>query len=99
MSWERCYLLLQIGRRTKKAEEASEGEPNELPDGVTPVINFVQLLAQSRTGNYCKTDQSISNRKTALQKSKLLLPVVVHSLSTEIDRNYMNRLLGFLPAH
>lgn len=77
VSWERCCLLLQMGRRTKRAEEASEGEPNELPDGVTPVINFVQLLVQSCTGNYCKMDQSISNRKTALQKSKLLLPVLL----------------------
>lgn len=78
MSWERCCLLLQMGRRTKRAEKASEGEPNELPDGATPVINSVQLLVQSCTGNYCKMDQSISNRKTALQKSKLLLPAVIH---------------------
>lgn len=68
--------------------EASEVELHELlPDGVTPAINLAQLLVQNCAGNYCKIDRAISNRKTALQNSKRLLPSLMHSLSTEINRN------------
>lgn len=78
------------GKSTALAE-ASEAELHELlPDGVTPAINLLQLLVPNCAGNYCKIDRAISNRKTALQNSKHLLPRVMHSLSTEINRNNVN---------
>lgn len=36
---------------------------------------------------------------TALQNSKYFLPSVIHPLSTEINRNNVNRVLGFLLGH
>jgi len=80
--------------------EASKVELHELlPDGVTSAINLVQLLVQNCVGNYYKIDQAIRNRKTTLQNSNHRLPSVMHSLSTEINRNNINRVLGFLPDH